>query len=153
MSTITNTIGEPRSYDLHEGRGSDASSVNDEHSGGSCDSHQDDLVHIFRDSSIAPESKSTRGRSRERSDNRRRMTDGKVDHDEGEERMLRAKFEVEALYAEIYQLKRDNEELWRIWERVRQTSPAQGSGYDASMMHLERSSGALTATSLHDSGP
>jgi hypothetical protein len=51
--------------------------------------------------------------------------------------MLQTKFEIKGMYEEIYNLKRENEELWRIWERVRRTGPAQGSS-GGGMMHLTR---------------
>ena len=47
------------------------------------------------------------------------------------------------MYDEINKLKREKEELWWIWERVRWTGPARGSG-GGGMMYLRRSSAAFS---------
>ena len=94
---------------------------------------------MMRSSSITIEAGNPRGRSRKRSDHRRKKRGDDVDGAGDDEKMLRTKFEIEGMYEEIYKLKRENEELWRVWERVRRTSPARGSG-GGGVMHLRRSS-------------
>ncbi|KAL3764632.1 hypothetical protein ACHAW5_001825 [Stephanodiscus triporus] len=92
---------------------------------------------MLRGTSITLESDNPCRRGRTRSDHRRKKSDDVVDRIGQNEKMLRMKFEIEGLYEEIYELKRENEELWRIWERVRRTSPARGSG-GGDVMHLKR---------------
>ena len=141
MSTTTKTIGEAPNHDGHDRLDSSHSGINDDHSDRSSHSYRNELAHMM--SSITIEAGNPRGRSRKRSDHRRKKRGDDADGAGDDEKMLRTKFEIEGMYEEIYKLKRENEELWRIWERVRQTSPARGSG-GGGMMHLRRSSPAFS---------
>ena len=139
MFTTTNTTGQAPNHGGHDRLESGPSSTNDDHSDGSSHSYQNELAHMMRISSITTEAGNPRGRSRKRSDHRRKKRGDDVDGAGDDENMMRTKFEIEGLYEEIYKLKRENEELWRIWERVRRTSPARGSG-GGGVMHLRSSS-------------
>jgi hypothetical protein len=139
MSATTITIGEAPNHEVHDRLDSSTSSTCDYHSDGSGHSYHNELSHMMRSSSITTEAGNPRGRSRQRSDYRRKKRGDNVDGAGDDEKMLRTKFEIEGMYEEIYKLKRENEELWRIWERVRRTSPARASG-GGGAMQLRRSS-------------
>ncbi len=76
--------------------------------------HEEDEDEVLRSrgsSSRTLETSNRRGRSRKRSDRRE----------------LRTKFEIESLYNEIKELKKENDALRRIWEDIQRTSDAEHS--------------------------
>ena len=63
--------------------------------------------------------------SKEIQPHQRKKRGDNVDGAGEDEKMLQTKFEIKDMYDEIYKLKRENEELWQIWERVRWTGPTR----------------------------
>ncbi len=95
------------------------------------DISDEELIHDLQNT-LTLEPCNPRGQSRNRS-SRVIATQTEEDDRRHHKKLLRDKFEIESLYIEISELKRQNEALWRIWESV----VRQKNGSD---VRMERSS-------------